>query len=113
METDKSDSLLVAATNRQELLGDSALCRRFDVTLQYRNPNAELAARAMENRLAPFSTSDLDFMAMGEAAEGLSFAEIVKACEEAAKEMVMKKGEHIDPQCLRRAIQARRNLHHA
>jgi ATP-dependent 26S proteasome regulatory subunit len=87
---------------------DAALYRRFDDTIQYENPSATLAAVAIQNRLAPFATTSLNFDAAGTEAVGLSFAEIVKACEEAAKHMVLAQADEVLQSDLISAIRMRK-----
>lgn len=107
LEMDCSDSLLIGATNHQELL-DTALYRRFDETIHYQIPTGELASLTIQNRLAPFRTENVDFVEAGKAALGLSFAEIVKACEEAAKQMILNDSKEIHQAELLSGIQMRR-----
>src|SRR5690606_4995746 len=90
LETDDSDSLLIGATNHVKLL-DRALFRRFDAVLEYGLPSANVAIEVMRSRLALLDTSDIDWPKAGEAAEGLSHAEITHACEQAAKNAILER----------------------
>lgn len=88
LEQDESSSLVIAATNHPELL-DPALFRRFDDVIEYSLPDAPVAHRIMEARLATFHTAALDWSPVTEAASGLSQAEIARAADEAAKTAVL------------------------
>ena len=85
IETESSDSLVIAATNHPALL-DIALFRRFDDILEFEPPNIAQSLELLQRNLALFDLAeDLDWEALSAAAVGLSFAEITRACEEAAK----------------------------
>lgn len=88
LEHDESESIVVAATNRVEAL-DSALFRRFDDFLAFELPDQEAVRRLVQNRLAAFEPLVIRWHQIAAAARGLSHAEIVKACEDAAKQVVM------------------------
>ncbi|MDX2116844.1 MAG: ATP-binding protein [Planctomycetota bacterium] len=88
LEHDESESIVVAATNRVEAL-DSALFRRFDDFLTFDVPDDDAVRRLVENRLAAFAPLAIRWSQLATAARGLSHAEIVKACEDAAKDVVM------------------------
>lgn len=107
LEEDESQSLIVAATNHAEIL-DLALYRRFDDVIQYRLPSAELARLLLENRLTAFGQKDLDWDHLAQAAHGLSQGEIVRACEDAVKEMVLEDRNAVVIEDLERAFEARR-----
>ena len=88
LEQDQSDSLVIAATNHARLL-DRALFRRFDAVIEYQLPSAELAIEVMQGRLGMLDTSGVDWETAVEAAEGLSHADITRACEQAAKNAIL------------------------
>lgn len=88
IERDASESLIVAATNHPHLL-DRALFRRFDSVIEYTLPSAELAEQVMRARLATLDTSSVDWPQAVKAAEGLSHADIARACEDTAKSVVL------------------------
>jgi SpoVK/Ycf46/Vps4 family AAA+-type ATPase len=109
IEHDQSHSLIVAATNHPEIL-DYALFRRFDDVLEYRLPSAQQAGELIRSRLARFAPKPLSPKALAEKAEGLSYAEIRRAVDEAIKEAVMHEGDHVSVQVLGRALEERRRL---
>lgn len=89
LEQAEPTSVIVAATNHPELL-DPALFRRFDDVITNSAPSAELARETFRNRLAGLASPDLEWDAAVAAAEELSYAEIIKACEDAAKEAILE-----------------------
>src|SRR6185436_12063445 len=73
VDADVSGSILVAATNHVELL-DRAVFRRFDVIVPFEKPTREqLAVRA----------------------EGWSFADVARACDDAVRTMALEEREAI------------------
>ncbi len=107
LEEDESESLIVAATNHAEVL-DLALYRRFDDLIQYRLPSVELARSLLRDRLTAFGQKNLDWDTLAQAAKGLSQGEIVRACEDAVKEMVLEDRSVVVAEALERAFEARR-----
>jgi SpoVK/Ycf46/Vps4 family AAA+-type ATPase len=107
LEQDESESLIIAATNHPELL-DRALFRRFDDVLEYSLPDDVLAERMLRSRLALFDTESLDWTQAVTAARGASYAEMVRACEDAAKEAVLSDRSEVTTQAALDALAARR-----
>lgn len=100
-------SLIVAATNHPDLL-DPALFRRFDDVVEYSLPTADLARRAFRTRLHTLNTDNVDWPVVIEEAEGLSYADIIKACEDAAKDAILSDTKAVTTECLLRALKDRR-----
>ena len=88
LEEDKSQSVIVAATNHPQLL-DNALFRRFDTVMDFALPDDASIQAVIKNRLASFSLSNVGWQRITAAARGLSHAEIVTAAENAAKRSVL------------------------
>lgn len=88
LEQSNSDSLILAATNNLNLL-DKALFRRFDDVIEYQIPNKDLAIQSFKNLLTLIDASKVDFIKVGEASSGLSYAEIAKISEDAVKNVVL------------------------
>lgn len=109
IEHDQSHSLIVAATNHPEIL-DYALFRRFDDVLEYHLPSVQQAGELIRSRLSRFAPKPLSIKTLAAKAEGLSYAEIRRAVDEAIKEAVMHEGERVSPQVLMRALEERRRL---
>jgi SpoVK/Ycf46/Vps4 family AAA+-type ATPase len=88
LEHDASDSLVIAATNHPTLL-DRALLRRFDAVIEYGLPSRSVAKQVLRSRLALLKVSRVNWKTVLDAAEGLSQAELTKACEHVAKNAIM------------------------
>jgi SpoVK/Ycf46/Vps4 family AAA+-type ATPase len=109
LERDDSDSIVIAATNLSGML-DEALFRRFDETVRYSLPARSAAELLLRNRLAAFATIAVDWPTIASDAVGLSHAEIVKAAEQAAKDVLLDKGGEINTGDLKLSIEARRRV---
>jgi SpoVK/Ycf46/Vps4 family AAA+-type ATPase len=83
-----SNSLVIAATNHGEKL-DKALYRRFDDLIEFGLPRGDQIWKTIEARLAGVRASKLEKTKILKAADGLSYAEITRACEEAVKHMLL------------------------
>jgi SpoVK/Ycf46/Vps4 family AAA+-type ATPase len=107
LEQDESDSLIVAATNHPQIL-DRALFRRFDSVIEYGMPTPELGETVMRRRLAPLDTSQVRWTEATAAAKDLSHAEIARACEDAAKDAILRDTSVVTTEGLTLALRARR-----
>jgi len=107
LEDAEPTSVIVAATNHPDLL-DPALFRRFDDVIEYSLPTDELACKAFQSRLQGLDTSDVDWQSVVGAAKTSSFADIVKAREDAAKEAILGDTEVVTTETLLRALEDRR-----
>ena len=107
LEQDESDSLVLAATNHPKLL-DRALFRRFDAAIEYAVPPPEVIEQLLRSRLALLDTTEVTWAQVVAAAEGLSHAEIVRACEQAAKNVLLDNRTHVGTRDLTTAIADRR-----
>jgi len=107
LEQDESDSLVIGATNHPQLL-DRALFRRFDAVIEYGLPSAPVAEHVMRARLALLDTSAVDWPSASIAAEGLSHAEIARACEHAAKNAILDHTTAIQTDTLTAALTERK-----
>lgn len=106
LEQDDSDSLIVAATNLEEIL-DGALFRRFDDVIRYRLPTEAELEDLIANRLAAFQIDSGELSQLASLAQGLSHAEICRACDEAAKVAVLDDRRKIARDDVQRAIRLR------
>lgn len=88
LEHDDSDSIIVAATNFTDML-DDALFRRFDDVISYGPPDKLLVRQLVENRLSHFDLANVRWGSVATAAKGLSHAEVVRACIDAARDAVL------------------------
>ncbi len=103
LEQDESDSIIIAASNLEDFL-DNALFRRFDDILRYTLPTSPMIQQLIENRLNNFSITRLSWKKILEAAEHMTHADIVKACEDAAKSSVLHERKQIRTSELKQAL---------
>lgn len=107
LEQDSSDSVIVCATNYPKLL-DRALFRRFDLSIEFSLPSSTVAKKVIEARLAQLETDDIDWASVKEAVDGLSHADLTRACEYAAKKAILSDRESVDSEALVEALIERR-----
>jgi len=108
LEQDDSDSLIVSATNHPGLL-DSALFRRFDSVVRYELPSEDIALQVVRNRLGPLDTSGLEWGSIRGAAAGLSHANLVHACDQAAKDAILAQRTVVAQEDMIRALEDRQS----
>ena len=87
IELDKSESMIVAATNNLILL-DQALFRRFDDVLHYKLPTRKETAILIDNRLGTFKGRFSSEKIAAQVTK-LSHGEIAQACDDAIKETIL------------------------
>ena len=107
VENHRGNSVIIAATNHGHLL-DRALYRRFDDLIELGMPSAELAERTLRERLAGQKAPRLAYAKLATAAEGLSYAEITRVCEEAIKDMLLHDKKSLTTDEVLRIISERR-----
>lgn len=108
LEQDRSDSMIVTATNYKGLL-DSALFRRFDDVINYDMPTREQVKTIIVNRLVQFDCSVRDWQSIEDIAMGLSQAEITRACDDAAKLAVLQGTQKIEVRTLESTLNERKH----
>ncbi|HEY3294019.1 MAG TPA: AAA family ATPase [bacterium] len=84
VEQDRSESLIVAASNSPHLL-DDALFRRFDDILYYALPQTKDRQRMIENICGSFLPAPAQWKTLLSVSNGLSHAEITLATKDAIK----------------------------
>lgn len=94
VDADVSGSLLVAATNHVELL-DRAVFRRFDVIVPFEKPTREQLVEVLRLRLETVGLSGHQAQRLAEKAQGWSFADIVRACDDAVRTMALDDREEL------------------
>jgi SpoVK/Ycf46/Vps4 family AAA+-type ATPase len=107
LEQDESDSLVIAATNCVGML-DEALFRRFDDIVRYGRPDEAAVRKLIQNRLASFAAHRMPWKKIIAAAIDLSHAEICRACDDAAKDSVLKDKCTVAPAKLVYSLEARK-----
>ena len=103
IEQDGSHSLVVAATNHPSIL-DPALFRRFDDVLHYELPNRPQIAALLKRRLARSVAKGLRWENLAELAQGLSYAEVTRAANEALKDALIHDRDRIRTEDVRTAL---------
>lgn len=103
IEQDESHSLIVAATNHPEIL-DHALLRRFDDILHYALPDEAHVAAVLKSRLGEKTAKGVSWKRLASKARGLSYAEVVRACNETLKDALMGERETVSEADIRQAI---------
>jgi SpoVK/Ycf46/Vps4 family AAA+-type ATPase len=88
IEQDRSDSLIIAATNNPKLL-DHALFRRFEDVLHYNLPDETQRRALVENILGTFLGHRFAWKNVLKLSAGLSHAEIDYACRDTIKTMIL------------------------
>jgi len=89
IEKDQSNSIIIAATNLPDAL-DKALFRRFDEIISYPLPTKGEIVEILNEKLQHFTFDEQpDFEQLAVTADGLNFSDLVKACEEVIKEMIL------------------------
>ncbi len=107
LEQDRSESLVIAATNHPELL-DRALFRRFDDVLDYGLPEPRDIEGIIRSRLRRFRIADIDWATIVDDAAGFSQADLIRSADEVAKTAILEDRKALSTNDLRRALQERR-----
>lgn len=110
IEQDQSNSLIIAATNHPEIL-DYALFRRFDDVIEYGLPNKEQIQVALKSRLSNFSKSINAWDQLAKTAEGLSYAELAKAADDAIKDAIIEDRALVETKDVARHLVERKAFH--
>lgn len=88
IETDISDSIIIAATNNQKML-DKALFRRFEDVIHYELPDEHQIKRLFDYRLNNHIRGAVCNNEVIDAAFGLSHAELTLVADDAIKESIL------------------------
>jgi len=88
VDADVSGSIMVAATNHVELL-DRAVFRRFDVIVPFDKPSQSQLADLFKLRLSAVGLHDGAAERFASAAQGWSFADVARACDDAVRSMAL------------------------
>lgn len=107
VEQDQSDSLIIAATNHIGIL-DRALFRRFDDIIKYELPDRARVVEVLKAKLGNFKTLKIVWPKLARLAQGLSFADITRACEEAIKDSLIHGQTHVTHSQIAHALQDRK-----
>jgi SpoVK/Ycf46/Vps4 family AAA+-type ATPase len=94
VDADVSGSILVAATNHVELL-DRAVFRRFDVIVPFDKPTRAQLVDLLKLRLTAIGLSEEAADRLASNAEGWSFADVARACDDAVRSMALDDREEV------------------
>jgi SpoVK/Ycf46/Vps4 family AAA+-type ATPase len=112
IEKIRGNSLVIAATNDGQRL-DKALFRRFDDFVEFGLPQQPGIRETVKRLLRNIDKEKPDWPQIEHAAEGLSYAEITRACEESIKEMLIHDLPKVTNKALVTALTERRvHLNH-
>ena len=103
IEQDKSDSLIVAATNSPKIL-DRALFRRFDDILYYELPDETDRKMLIQNVLGNYLAPHFSWKAVLADSSSLSHAEIDHACRDAIKQAILTDRLKVSPDLMRQML---------
>lgn len=107
IEKDTSNSIIIAATNLPESL-DTALFRRFDDIVKYPLPDKEHIAAIIKKQMHNFQfDSKINYKALSTISEGLNYSDIVKACEDTIKEMILSQSSTLQLNLLKENLMKR------
>ena len=109
IEQDKSESLIIAATNNLNLL-DQALFRRFDDVLHYQLPTDKEVLEILKNKLGQYN-GNLKLETIVKTCQGLSHAEIVLACSDTIKACILNNKLKITEAILLRSIEEKKQAY--
>lgn len=106
LENNRSESLIIAATNHRQIL-DRALFRRFDMVLDYALPDSKQGTAVMRGRLGTLAKG-VRWPSLASGMQGLSHADLVRAAESAAKSVILSGRTEVTATDLRDALEARK-----
>lgn len=89
LEQDKSNSLIIAATNIQQSL-DHALFRRFDDIVKFDLPNQNQIKQLLSKKLSNIALENLSPELLRKNMKGLSYGEISSICDQIYKEIILE-----------------------
>jgi SpoVK/Ycf46/Vps4 family AAA+-type ATPase len=103
LDSDRSHSLIVAATNEVDQL-DAALFRRFDDTILFPPPTESQLLQLLRLRAGSAGLSSAQLARITRVAVGMSFADVSKAATDALKTTVLAGRKRVTGDDLRLAI---------
>jgi len=109
IEEDSSNSIVIAATNNQQLL-DQALFRRFDDVLHYSIPEIREIKEIFLKYLGDFQPGIIISKKLIDQTRSLSQAEVVRVCQDAIKDSIIS-NEAISEKKLLDGIKERKTVY--
>jgi SpoVK/Ycf46/Vps4 family AAA+-type ATPase len=98
-----SPSLVVAATNHEELL-DPALWRRFDDVVSFPHPSNQDIARLILMKTKNFPSNELKIEELANSMRGMSHSDVERVCFDAIKSCVIEGRDKLDSSTVRAAV---------
>ena len=89
IEQDRSNSLIISATNCADIV-DQAFLRRFDDVLAYGMPSPSQIATLLRRRLHDIAAPSMDWKQLAGEALGLSHAEVTRAADDTRKDVLIR-----------------------
>ncbi|MHC0463031.1 AAA family ATPase [Kosakonia cowanii] len=110
LDDHRSDSLIITATNHKEIL-DNALYRRFDDVIEYELPLKEGLTQLIKSKFISYELKAQDFSLISNSADGLSYAEISKSCDDAIKHSIINNSKFVTQELLVDMLLERKSFH--
>lgn len=111
IEKDESNSIIICATNLPQSL-DKALFRRFDEIINYSLPNKDQIELIIKIHTNTYTFSKRPtYKKLSEIAIGLNHSEIVKACEDTLKEMILTEKKKLSFDYLEQSLEKRKKVY--
>ncbi|WP_373495074.1 AAA family ATPase [Aquiflexum sp.] len=111
IEKDRSNSLIIAATNLPESL-DTALFRRFDDIIKYGNPTVDQIQKIYASRMSEIDLDNkLNLEELSKKSIGLSYAEVYKISEDIWKDYLLHGRDHVTEGKVNQYIMARKETY--
>lgn len=107
IEQDDSRSLIIAASNLESTI-DTAVFRRFDDVLNYPMPDQAMARQLIEQHIGQFLPQRFGWKTVLAACRNLSHADVVRACEDVAKDLILDGASKTTARHLSSSLQNRR-----
>jgi SpoVK/Ycf46/Vps4 family AAA+-type ATPase len=100
LDSENSDSLVVAATNVTEQV-DRAVFRRFDDVAEFQLPDVLQLKQLLAMRTAATGLTKQSLPALSKLALGLSYADVTRAVDDARKSMVLSRRKRLRAEDIR------------
>lgn len=107
LDEHRSDSLIISATNHKDIL-DSALYRRFDDVIEYSLPEKDGLETLIKSKFITFGLKIDDWKNLLQEAEGLSFSEVAKSCDDTIKYGIINNKKELGQNILQNVLAERK-----
>jgi SpoVK/Ycf46/Vps4 family AAA+-type ATPase len=98
-----SPSLVVAATNHEEML-DPALWRRFDEIVSFPRPSIHEIAQLISMKLRNFPLAEINIKEFANSLRGMSHSDVERVCLDAIKACIIEDKTRLDRQAFELAL---------